>query len=121
VSENIAIEVNAGGDLKNHQAIVIRLEHRALGDETHPLLPSQTSRSVVRALLKRRYESSMSAFFQDENARFIDLAFETTRGERAEKTDRFRILSDVDESAGAVRPAVKSADIHIALGVDLGE
>ena len=84
--EHVALDVDPGRDLDQHQAVVLEREHRALGDVADLLAALAGEAPVERDLAHPRHELAELALVHDPDA-VVDLELEALGRERADEVD----------------------------------
>ena len=118
--QDVAFDVDAGGDLDQDEAIRLEGEDRALGDVAHLLPPLAGEPAVERDLADRRHELAEAALGGDADP-VVDLDLEAARGQRPDEVDPPGPRADVREAARSSDAALEGVDVDVAFGVDLRE
>ena len=102
LSEDVAIEVDSGGDLRDHRPVRCQPHHAALGHVGHVLTLRDRAASRERHLLNLLDDLAVPAFAFDSDA----VAGDRHRGARlvqAGEHEPLRPRGDVNEAAGTPR------------------
>ena len=119
--DDIALGIESGRDLDQLQAVAADPEHGALGDKERDLAAFARHARAVANLFELRDEFLVPSLSANDRLAALPIDVEIAGRERAAEHDALGVLTDVDEAARADDPVAESADIDIALRIDLCE
>jgi hypothetical protein len=119
VGEDVALELDAGGDLDELQSAGCDGEHAALGDVEHRLAGLDRKLARIGDLLDRLDELAHAPLAHDAQPAVIDGDLEAAGGEGSGEHEARGVLADVDEAAGAGEAGPEPRDVDVALSASV--